>query len=201
MPLYAKSDRGVARWIGGLAFVAVTGGILALTVTPADGAGFAVASVKARLADKTLQVAGNLDLSFTPKVEEAIAKGIPVQLVIDLRLYRRRPIIWDERVKNWTVRRELSYHALSGQYLIGGVSAVPVDRESFTALNEALVELGTLDDLALPLDVPAKADADYRLDVRVSLDIEALPSLLRPVAYTSSDWDLNSGWTTWKVRH
>lgn len=175
--------------------------MLLLVAQPAAIAGFTVSSIQPRAAGKTLHVSGNFDLSLTPKVEEAVGKGIPLQLVVDMRLYRERPLIWDERIDDWSMRRELSFHALSGQYLIGGVDAVTGDRESFIALNEALNEIGSLDDVTLPLPAPLKAGATYRLDVRVALDIEALPSLLRPVAYTSSDWDLNSGWTTWKVQH
>lgn len=174
---------------------------LPLLCAPAVPAAFAVNTIQPRIVERVLQVSGNLDLALTPKVEEAIGKGIPMQLVIDLRLFRQRPLIWDERIETWGLRRELSYHALSGQYLVGSVSAVPADRESFTSLNEALAELGAIDGVALPIDEPLVADADYRLDVRVRLDVEALPSLLRPVAYTSSDWNLNSEWTTWKVQH
>jgi hypothetical protein len=181
-----------------LAVLAV--GALSILCTPVAKAGFAISTIQPRIVQRVLQVNGSLDLALTPKVEEAIGKGIPIQLVIDLRLLRERRLIWDERVKTWGLRRELSYHALSGQYLVGSVSAVPADRESFTSLNEALAELGTLDSVALPINEPLVADADYRLDVRVGLDIEALPSLLRPVAYTSRDWNLNSEWTSWKVQ-
>lgn len=201
MRVSARAD-GVAGTCGGrLIAAAILGGAAMLTTATAPAAGFTVASIQARAVAKSLHIEGSLDLSLTPKVEEAIGKGIPIQVVTDFRLYRRRPLLWDERVNSWTLRRELSYHALSGQYLIGEVSAVPADRESFTALNEALTELGTLDEVTLPLDTPLDADANYRLDVRVGIDIEALPALLRPVAYTSSDWNLNSGWTTWKVQH
>lgn len=201
MPACAKADGAAAlrprtRWLR-----PVTAGALMLATSTAFGAGFAVNAIQARAAATALHVTGSLDLSLTPKVEEAIGKGIPIQLVVDLRLYRQRPLIWDERVEAWTLRRELSYHALSGQYLIGGVSTVPADRESFTALNEALTELGALDDVTLPMEAPLAAHAAYRLEARVRLDIEALPPLLRPVAYTSSDWDLNSEWTAWKVQH
>jgi hypothetical protein len=197
MPACTRSNATTTALAGGWVLCAA----LACTVTTsAIGAGFSVGPVQPRAAGKTLRVSGNLDLALTPKVEEAIGKGIPIQLLIELRLYRERYLLWDERVENWTVRRELSYHALSGQYLIGGVSTVSADRESFTALNEALTELGALEDMTLPLGAPLMADAEYRLDVRVRLDIEALPSLLRPVAYTSSDWNLKSEWTTWKVQ-
>lgn len=161
-------------------------------------AGFKVNAVQSRAAGQTLHLSGHLDLSLTPKVEEAVGKGIPIELAIDVRLYRERPLIWDERVAGWQLRRELRYHALSGQYLIAGDGAV--ERESATSLEEALNELAALDDVALPLAAPLRDDATYRVDVRVALDIEALPSLLRPVAYTSRAWDLNSGWTTWKVQ-
>ena len=181
-------------------FVALAAGATSLLCTPPVAAAFAVSTIQPRIVERVLQVNGNLDLTLTPKVEEAIGKGIPIQLVIDLRLLRQRPLIWDERIEAWGLRRELSYHALSGQYLVGSVSAVPGDRESFTTLNEALAELGAIDSVALPIKEPLVANAGYRLDVRVRLDIEALPSLLRPVAYTSSDWNLNSEWTTWKVQ-
>lgn len=201
MPAYTKSDGAASRRTPGLTLGTIVVSALMLATTSTLVAGFTVGSIQARAAAKALHITGNLDLSLTPKVEEAIGKGIPLQLVIDLRLYRQRPVIWDKQVNGWSVRRELSYHALSGQYLIGGVSAVVADRESFTSLNEALTELGTLDQVILPLGAPLKADAKYYIDVRVGINVEALPALLRPVAYTSSDWDLNSGWTTWKVQH
>ena len=200
MPAWAKLNATTVVRAWGLVRYIALACILIQVSTAAVGAGFAVASVQPRATGKILHVNGNLDLPLTPKVEEAISKGIPIQLVIELRLYRQRPLIWDERIENWTVRRELSYHALSGQYLIGGISTASANRESFTALNEALTELGTLDDLTLSMNAPLMADAQYRLRVRVRLDVEALPPLLRPVAYTSSDWNLDSEWTAWKVQ-
>ena len=71
-------------------------------------------------------------------------------------------------------------------------------RESLLTQQEALKSLGSLNDLRLTLTNVAPAD-NYSVDVRASLDIEALPTPLRPVAYTSFAWHLNSGWTTWKV--
>ncbi len=173
---------------------------LLLQTSLALAAGFKVSSMQSRVVGQALHLRGNLDLALTPKVEEAVGKGIPIELAIDVRLYRQRALLWDERIASWTLRRELRYHALSGQYLIGGAGAARVDQESLNSLNEALNELGSLEDVALPLAAPLAPEAQYRVDVRVALDIEALPSLLRPVAYTSRAWDLNSGWTTWKVQ-
>lgn len=194
----ADADAGGARRRGGWALIAAVWLGLAPTVA---AAGFEVGSVESRAVGRTLHVSGQLELGVTPKVEEAIDTGIPIELAIDFRLYRRRPLLWDERVDGWTVRRALRYHALSGQYLVTGGATAPVERESANSLDEALAEMGSLDDLTLPLAAPLAAGAAYRIDVRVALDVEALPSLLRPLAYTSPAWSLNSGWTTWKVTH
>ena len=35
--------------------------------------------------------------------------------------------------------------------------------------------------------------------IRARLDIEALPSPLRPLAYFSTQWRLNSGWFEWSI--
>jgi hypothetical protein len=161
---------------------------------------FKVTSVQVRAVGSALSLRGTLELGLTPAVEEAIANGIPIELAIDVRLYRERPFFWDERVGNWTLRRELRYYALTGQYLISAGIGAPVTRESFVSLNEALTQLGSLEDLPLALTAPLPSETQYRLELRAGLNVEALPALLRPVAYTSRAWDLNSGWTTWGVQ-
>lgn len=161
--------------------------------------GFRITGVKPRLTTGLL-LAGAVELNLPPKVEEALNNGIPLVLVIDVRLYRQRALLWDRKVQAWTLRRTLRYHALSGQYLVSGDPPVPQNRESFNILAEALTQAGALD-VNLALVQPVQPEAEYRIAVRVQLDIEALPHLLRPVAYTSRAWDLDSGWTTWPAQH
>lgn len=182
---------------GGWTALALLGALLGTDAAYA-AEGFRVTSVQPRLANGLL-LSGNLELSLPPKVEEALNTGIPLEFIVDVRLYRRRALLWDRRVQGWELRRELRFHALSGQYLVSGEPTLPQNRESFDSLSEALAQAGALDKVNLPLAEPASAAAEYRIGVRVRLDIEALPQLLRPVAYTSRAWDLNSGWTTWQV--
>ncbi len=170
-----------------------------LTAAQAD---FSVSDVQARLADGALLVSGELGLGLTPKVEEALAKGIPLEVVIGLRLQRLRPWLWNERVAEWTFKRRIRYHALSGQYLVSTLDTTPgagETVETYIAASEATRQLGTLAALVLPLPAPLRADQDYQLQVRVYLDLDSLPSPLQPVAYTSLAWHLNSGWSTWTV--
>ena len=173
--------------------------VLALTVFgDGNAAEFKVADVQAKFAGQSLVLDGHLDLGLSPKVEEAVAKGIPLEIVIDVHLYQKRRYLWDSKIATWALNRRIQYHALSGQYLVSAGSADTETRESLLTQQEALKQLGSLSDLKLALEEAVTGDG-YSVDLRVSLDIEALPAPLRPVAYTSFDWHLNSGWSSWKV--
>lgn len=162
-------------------------------------ADFKAAEVQPRFAGSTLELGGGFELALTPKVEEALAKGIPLEIVVEARLYRERSLLWNARVGQWRLRREIRYHALSGQYLVRALGSAPESQESFTTLPEALRALGTLGEVKLVLAEAPAPEAIYVVRLRASLDIEALPAPLRPVAYTSLDWHLDSGWNLWKV--
>lgn len=171
---------------------------LATTFLGEAAADFKIADIQPKFSEQSLTFAGNLDLGLSLKVEEALAKGIPLEVVIDVRLQRERRYLWDKKIASWTLRRRIQYHALSGQYLVSSGDGEAETRESLLTQQEALKQLGSLNDLKLSLPEPP-SEGTYSVDLRVSLDIEALPTPLRPVAYTSFAWHLNSGWTSWKV--
>lgn len=200
MRVCAKSSTGAVRArAGGRALALVALGALALA-EPIAADGLTITGVQVRLGAQRLLLSGNIDVGLTPKVEEALNNGIPLEFVLEVRLHRRRALIWDETARSWTARRELRYHALSGQYLVTRSGTQAQTRASFQSLAEALAATGVLDE-SLALDPPLPdTDGDYRVGVRVHLDIEALPPVLRPAAYTSRAWDLNSGWTMWKAQ-
>lgn len=164
-------------------------------------ADFKVTEVLPRFAGQSLAVSGALELGLTAKVEEALSKGIPIEVIIDINLYHMRPLLWDAQIGSWVLRRTISYHALSRQYLVTGHRPDPDAIESFTSLQTALANMGLLDDLKLPLNQQLQDELSYYVDVRASLDIDSLPAPLKPVAYTSLGWRLSSGWTQWNVQH
>ncbi len=173
---------------------------MALTILGRAMADFKVTDVQPKFADKSLVLNGNLDLSLSSSVEEALSKGIPLEVIVDVRLYQYRRFLWNKEIASWSLRRSIQYHALSGQYLVSDGGPGTETHESLLTQQEALKQLGTLNDLTLPLAETPGAGA-YSVEVRAGLDIESLPTPLRPVAYTSFAWHLNSGWTSWKMTH
>jgi hypothetical protein len=170
----------------------------ALTLlTNVGHADFTVTELQPRLRADALIVNGSMQLELSRKVEEALSKGIELPVLIEARLYRKRSFLWDQNVESWTLRRNLRYHALSGQYIVSdGTSA-----DSFLSPGEALKYLGTLSELRLALPSAEMTDSDeYVVKLRAHIDIESLPPPLRPVAYTTLSWHMNTGWTTWNVQ-
>ena len=182
-----------SNWLTAAALIAV------LSASVAD-AEFTVTNVEPRLAAEALALSGALDLGLSAKVEEALSKGIPMEVIVDISLYRERPVVWDARIQTWVLRRRISYHALSRQYLLMGHRPDAAVVESFLSLQSALTSMGSLDELSFPLNGELDSDSNYYVEVRASLDIESLPAPLRPVAYTSLAWHLSSGWTEWHVQ-
>jgi hypothetical protein len=166
-------------------------------------ADFSLREVQARLEPEALRLSARAELGLNPRTEQALAKGIPLEVVLHAALVQNRRLLWDVRVADWELRWRIQFHALSGQYLVSGLHPDLYDIESFATLSEALAYLGTLKDVALPLTAKKQIGeaADYSLHLRVQLDIEALPSPLRPMAYTTPAWHLNSGWTLWPIQH
>lgn len=198
MPVYVSANASAAgRRLTTWAWGALSG--LALTGVALAG-GVKVVEIQPHTAGSRLVLNGSLDIGLSTKVEEALNNGIPLSFILQARLQRRRALLWDATVGQWEFRREIRYHALADQYLVATERDLPAQRRSFQSLMEALVQAATIEELSLTLAAPLAADHDYRVDVRVHLDVEALPPVLRPVAYTSRAWDLNSGWTTWNVQ-
>jgi hypothetical protein len=172
---------------------------LLLFAATTAGADFKALEIQPKLVDNALELSGQLELGLSAKVEEALAKGIPLEILIEVRLYRERAWWWNSKIGDWKLKREIRYHALSGQYLVKLSEAKDEIPESHTSLSEALRALGNLTELRLALDAPPDAGSEHVARIRASLDIEALPAPLRPVAYTSLAWHLNSGWGRWNV--
>lgn len=160
-------------------------------------AGFLITRADGVLLGHNLQLNADLDLNLNNDVEEALRNGISLTVVFDASLYRHRRILWDQGLGDWKLERQISFHALSGQYVVSALDSE--EAENFYSLGDALKYMGTLKEVDLPLTKTATNNGDLRLNMRAELDIEALPTPLRPVAYASRAWHLNSGWTTWAI--
>ncbi len=165
-------------------------------------ADFVLREIDARFVDDALYITTALDMSLSARSEEALNKGIPLDVIIDLALLEDRRFLWDRVVTDRTLHRRIQYHALSGQYLVSSTDGGEDEFARFSTAQAALTYAGALNDLDIPLAKKKDINSErrYWLKLRVLLDIETLPSPLRPLAYVTPAWHHNTGWIRREVQ-
>jgi hypothetical protein len=162
----------------------------------AHAAGFVVDRANTVLRDDVFYIDANINFQFSEKSLEALDNGVPLTIQIDFEV-RRTLWKWSTTVVSVSARYELAVHAFSRHYVVRNLNLGTA--QSFASLDGARLALGQVRDFPL-VDNPLLApDVDYTWRVRASLDIEALPAPLRPLAYLSSLWRHDSIWYEWPL--
>jgi len=138
----------------------------------------------------------DIDYRFSESAIEALRHGVPLTLVVRLKIKRQRSYWLDETIWSELRKFRILYHPLGKSFQIiheGG------NTESFASLTALLDAMGAIRGWsALPADRIVK-DNSYEASLLVDLDIESLPLPLRPIAYVSPSWYLGSSWYRWRV--
>lgn len=137
----------------------------------------------------------DFDLDLTHRLEEALAKGVPLFFVVEFECVRPRWYWLDEKVGAAALSLRLSFHALTRTYRLSTGTL----QQTFTTLDEALRALGRVREwLVLPRGA-LKPDTTYAAYVRLRLDTAQLPKPFQVSALANRDWVLASPWKRWEV--
>lgn len=129
-----------------------------------------------------------------PTIRSALRDGLTLTFEVDARVDRERRFWFNANIVDLTLRRELSYHAVSDRYVVR--DARSGDQESFATLDEALQYLGKVD--AWPILVEPQLDnGNYTISVRAGVRRGHLPASLRAILFWTNDWARVSEWYTW----
>jgi len=123
---------------------------------------------------------------------KALHNGITLTLVLSVKVYKPRWYLWDRAILNNQQRYTIQYNLLTQQYHLMNLNTEIDDH--FETLSTLLNNLGQIKNLPLLDQKFINDDKKYRVELYAKLDIESLPPSLRPLAYMSSDWRLNSGY-------
>ena len=131
---------------------------------------------------------------LTPRLEEAVNRGVTLYFVADFELRKARWYWLDDRLVARSQSFRLYYHALTRQYRLstGGL------HQSFASLSEALRMLSRLRNWQVIDAVDKlKAGETYEAGLRMRLDTSQLPRPFQMTALGNKDWSLASDWKTW----
>ncbi|RRQ21838.1 DUF4390 domain-containing protein [Thiohalobacter thiocyanaticus] len=171
-------------------------GWLALAATPAPA--FEVESVEPHWDRDVLLLDARMSFTLSEEARTALQSGVPLVLMLQIEVLEPRNYVWDRVVARLRQRYRLSYHALSERYVVQRLNTGV--RASFSSLEGALYSLGQVQALPVLDRSLLEPGQDYYGQLRVALDVEALPTPLRVWAYVTSDWQLGSDWYPWPIQ-
>jgi hypothetical protein len=180
----------VSFWILIALFLAIEGGAADL--------GFRISQAELALDNSHYVLNADIDYRFSETAIDALRNGVPLTLVLHLKLKRLRAYWWDETILSEQRLLRIRYHPLTKLFQLSYNSGAP---QNFASLSALLDAMGTLRRMpVLRADRISKGE-HYRASLSVRLDIESLPLPLRPIAYVTPAWYLNSPLYQWQVEN
>jgi len=169
---------------------------LALAAGLVAGAGPALAdtievvSASLESVDDNYALNARFDFDLSPRLEEAINKGLPLYFLIEFELTRPRWYWFDEKTAAQSQTIRISYHALTRQYRISTGSL----HQGFATLAEAVSILKNLRNWVVLEKAQVQRGQTYQAGVRMRLDLTQLPKPFQVSALTNREWTLASDW-------
>lgn len=195
MPASTRHDiHSIGRhWLAGL-LVGITV-LLPLQTSVAEEA-FTIKSLETKLVEGVYLLDSRIEYRFSNEALTALQNGVPFLILLNIEVEQIR-WYWNKNMAELEQGYLLLYHALSEKFIIHNLNSGAQDH--YTSLDAALSALGQVTNLPLIDAKLLHPAARYQVRMRTYLDIESLPAPMRPLAYISSDWKLDSNWVSWPL--
>jgi len=157
---------------------------------------FRVNSAYVVLDHDVLQLNAQVQYPDNARIRTALQGAVTLVFQLEVTITRPRHFWFDATLLDTTLRRELTYHAVTGRYVLS--NDADVEQESFATLDEALDRLGHIQDM--PVLVQSQLGAGpWQVAVRAGVRRGRMPAPLRALMFWSGDWQRNSPWYTWML--
>ena len=133
-------------------------------------------------------------------IRAALKDGLMLIFDLDVVVSRERRFWVDETVAEYTLRRELLYHAVSDRYVAREVDARNSEQHSYATLEEALEALGTVDAWPFLLFSQTSPNRQYRVSLRAGVRRGRLSDTMRVLLFWTDDWHRESEWFSWSLQ-
>ncbi len=147
------------------------------------------------VAEDGWQLQGDFDIQFSPRLEEAVNRGVPLYFVVEFEISRPRWYWLDEKPVQLSQTYKVSYTPLLRQYRL----SVGNLYQNFTRLDEVTRVLSRVRGWHVADRDVFKKDVTYQAALRMRLDTAQLPKPFQVNAIASRDWTLTSDWHRWTI--
>jgi hypothetical protein len=133
-------------------------------------------------------------------IRAALKDGLMLNFDLEVVVSRERRLWMDETIAEYTLKRELLYHAVSDRYVARDVDSPNIDQRSFATLEEALEALGTVDAWPFLLSPQLSANRQYRVSLRAGVRRGRLSDTMRVLLFWTDGWHRESEWFSWSLQ-
>ena len=142
-----------------------------------------------------LQLSAHIQYPVNERIRTALQEGVTVAFDLDVSISRHRRLWFNATELEMTLRRELTYHAVTDRYLVRDEKNV--EQESFPTLEAALDKIGHVEDLPIIVQSQLHDDGPWEVAVRAGMRRGRMPDALRALLFWTDDWHRISDWYTW----
>ncbi len=181
----------VSHWAGALI-------LLWLFSASAHSDEFKITQLGTRLVEGSYLMDAEIEYRFSDKAIEALENGVSLTLEVHVQLREEGAWVWQADLLDVRLRYRIRYQALASLYQVLDLQSK--SKQNFATLRAALDALGKIEGLPVVRQDQLKPGESYQLSLRSKLDIEQLPLPLRPMAYITPAWNLESEWSRWPLQ-
>ena len=199
------NSRGAHRFLGVLVALFMAVGTPSLRADALDGL-LEVSSAYATPETGVYNLFARIAYPVNDDIRAALKDGLTLTFDLDVVVSRERRLWMDETVAEYTLKRELNYHAVSDRYVTRDVDnrtglGNGSEQHSYATLEEALEALGTVDAWPFLLQQQLSSSRTYRVSLRAGVRRGRLPDTLRVLLFWTDDWHRESEWFSWSLPH
>jgi hypothetical protein len=142
-----------------------------------------------------LLLSAHIQYPVNDRIRSALQDGVTLDFDLDVAINRHRRLWFNATELEMTLRRELTYHAVTNRYVLRVEEAA--EQQSFPTLDAALEKLGHVEDLPILVQSQLHDDGPWEVAVRAGMRRGHMPDALRALLFWTDDWHRTSYWYTW----
>ena len=168
-----------------------------VSVTSVDAKTINLSSVHTYIENDIYYLDAAFDLQLSEEAQKALRHGIAIEIHTEFQLYEKRNWLWDKKVNQIILMYRLEHHPLTEDYLT--VDLITGVRSSYISLEGAINHISSISKMALFDKSVLDKEQQYNARIRSYIDLESLPTPIRPQSYFSSNWNISSKWHEWEI--
>jgi len=164
---------------------------------PLDGE-FEIHSAFIVIEEGVLKLSAHIQYPLTEPIRSALRDGVTLAFDLDLNMSKHRRLWLNATVLDMTLRRELTYHAVTDRYVVRNDAGE--EQASFPTLEDALDALGRIEELPVLVKSQLRGDGPWQVSVRAGVRRGRMPDTLRTLMFWTDGWHRTSDWYTWTLQ-